>query len=1005
MAAVDDNYNLALQRWNDGEKLQAEQELQELIGWREAADKLLALRLEIADNAFEKEDYDTALEYYGLLPVTAETGVKQETATRGKLYQQAFKALENGDLDTAHKLFASAKGFKDADQRAEKIEKYQQASQLLAEKKYLEAKTVLMNLGDFLDSSTKLETCNQTLYSEASTLLKLNKLAEAYSFFEEISDYSDSAEIIKELDDKYTSAIKLLEEKHFDDAITAFQNLYNFKDSETNVNKARYQKAEALLNDGKYEEAMSAYAILGEYQDSQEKINLCKYNIADQLYSNKEIDAAITAFEEIAAYSDSQERANSIRFEKASALWQSGELQPAAEEFKALGNYKNAAADLVKVSTELAEKSMANKDYAVALAAYQVMEQTDEIKEREYQLAQTCYDEGLFEVATKAYEGLGQYQLSLSKLPIARYAWADQLFKNGQYEEAAEQFVILGDMTDSAERANESVYLLANQFLDAENFDKAKELFGTIANYKDSSTLVKECDYRKAKSLFEEKNYSGAEEIYKVLGNYEDSSTKTQECIYKQAEDLFNKGKYADARTLYAQYDYSDSKEMAKECAYLIAKAQMESKQYAEAESMLGNCSDYKDSETQIKECRYQQGKMLLDNKQYAEALLFYTSLDYKDSEKLFAQCHYELGKIAQVQGDVEGAITQYAYAVNNDDAQEELFALAKDYAAINETEKAIQLLWLIHSKEEAKNLLEELGGLKTQAGQTGIAVLAFLSIDENDLDDITELLKTVPISSFVALLEECKLLPEEMQFSQFILYRYASVLMAVERYEEAYEIYYKIQDYKDTKDILTGDSHLLEILNERVMPFKTKGSLVIFGNYQQEEGVLTPIEWIVLETTEEKSLLISRFALDAIPFGIWDDYWESSSIRSWLNGSFYESAFDYNEQQLILESEIDNSEDGSATTRDKLFLLSLKEVGTYFESKEGRKCKATSLAISKNIYKDDDDNCYWWLRSHGSEKGSMEFISKTGGWGQAWSNSTQYCVRPAFWIDLTKIH
>ena len=88
--------------------------------------------------------------------------------------------------------------------------------------------------------------------------------------------------------------------------------------------------------------------------------------------------------------------------------------------------------------------------------------------------AEACYEEGHYAEATSAYETLGQYELSLSKLPIARYAWADQLFKEGKYAEAAEQFTTLGEMTNSSERAKESTYQLANQQMEAKKIINQK---------------------------------------------------------------------------------------------------------------------------------------------------------------------------------------------------------------------------------------------------------------------------------------------------------------------------------------------------------------------------------------------------------------------------------------------------------------------------------------------------------------------------------------------------
>ena len=287
---------------------------------------------------------------------------------------------------------------------------------------------------------------------------------------------------------------------------------------------------------------------------------------------------------------------------------------------------------MTKVLTEIADNSMANKDYASALSAYQGLEQTAEIKEREYKLAQICYDEGFFEEATSAYESLGQYELSLSKLPIARYAWADQLFKEGEYAKAAEQFALLGDMTDSATRANESIYQLASEKLTAKSYDDAKDLFNSIANYKDAGALTKECDYRKATDLLADGNNKDAETIFKSLGEYSDSQTKAEECIYNQAEILFTAQKYAEAKPLYDEITYSDSQTKSKQCVYSQAEALFIAGKYAEAKPLYDSI-DYSDSQTKSKQCVYNQAEALFAAKKYNDASKMYASIDYLDSK------------------------------------------------------------------------------------------------------------------------------------------------------------------------------------------------------------------------------------------------------------------------------------------------------------------------------------------------------------------------------------
>lgn len=72
-------------------------------------------------------------------------------------------------------------------------------------------------------------------------------------------------------------------------------------------------------------------------------------------------------------------------------------------------------------------------------------------------------------------------------------------------------------------------------------------------------------------------------------------------------------------------------------------------------------------------------------------------------------------------------------------------------------------------------------------------------------------------------------------------------------------------------------------------------GSFYTFGRYPQEMyGGDTPIEWQVLDITNNDILLISRYGLD---FRKYDDSyrhitWEQCTLRHWLNNTFYNEAF-----------------------------------------------------------------------------------------------------------------
>lgn len=156
-------------------------------------------------------------------------------------------------------------------------------------------------------------------------------------------------------------------------------------------------------------------------------------------------------------------------------------------------------------------------------------------------------------------------------------------------------------------------------------------------------------------------------------------------------------------------------------------------------------------------------------------------------------------------------------------------------------------------------------------------------------------------------------------------------------------------------------------------------GDYVLFGRYEQDaEAQNGPeeIKWLVLDGEDGWRLLISGYALDCQPY--YDDNryvaWNRSTIREWLNGSFYEEAFDETERMRILTTTVtaDKNEEydspAGPDTEDKVFLLSLPEAEAFFSSNEDRSCWPTPYARAQGAYANAESGiCWWWLRTPGS--------------------------------------
>lgn len=99
---------------------------------------------------------------------------------------------------------------------------------------------------------------------------------------------------------------------------------------------------------------------------------------------------------------------------------------------------------------------------------------------------------------------------------------------------------------------------------------------------------------------------------------------------------------------------------------------------------------------------------------------------------------------------------------------------------------------------------------------------------------------------------------------------------------------------------------------------------IVRFGTYPQGAEEPEPIEWLVLEERDSKTLLLAKRALDYKSYDNegGDVTWESCTLRSWLNSDFLSQAFTKRELECVVETRIVNADnekcgtDGGGWTR-----------------------------------------------------------------------------------------
>ena len=172
-------------------------------------------------------------------------------------------------------------------------------------------------------------------------------------------------------------------------------------------------------------------------------------------------------------------------------------------------------------------------------------------------------------------------------------------------------------------------------------------------------------------------------------------------------------------------------------------------------------------------------------------------------------------------------------------------------------------------------------------------------------------------------------------------------------------------------------------------------GDEVEYGSY------LGNTTWKVLKKEEGKALLLAKDAIRYAPYNneSEDITWETCSLRTWLNDTYLNCAFNEEERKQIVKTNVENEDnpeygtEGGADTGDLVFLLSIEEAEEYFTDEDSRIAE----------YFGDTEGSWWWLRSPGSRSYSAAYVGSDGSvnYGGDFVDNTRGAVRPALWVNL----
>lgn len=565
--------------------------------------------------------------------------------------------------------------------------------------------------------------------------------------------------------------------------------------------------------------------------------------------------------------------------------------------------------------------------------------------------------------------------------------WRDSQAKIQQCQEHIDQIHLKEEYARMEVIYQEAKHLM-NNLGTPPALKKAAEKFDSIKSYMDSAALSKQCldkvefikknpTYVTACEIFDNSNtfqgapknikaYESAISMFKSLDGFMDSEQRIEQCRAKIVQ-LKEQEELARQREAALRAERQQRKEHRKEVAGKVSKKSLKAAVIVVPVVALAIFLTILFTVI-IPGNKYNAAIALKDEGKYEEAIQAFEALNgFRDSAEQIEICQtaikdakYQAACDLMSQGKYEEAIQAFEALAGHKDSQDQI---QRCRVAIWDREYATALELMQQGKyDEAIAAFEALNGHKDS---------------ENKI-------------------KECYAAKDRA-------YEAAIELIRQGKYDEAIAAFEALKGYKDSAKKIEFANYIKSI---------TLGSSWNLGTYEQDANAANgkeTIEWIILDKKGTQLLLISKYALDCQTYNTENDdvTWETSSLRAWLNATFYGNAFSEQDQALIVQSLVSadlhptHQTPAGNATEDHLFLLSHVEAEKYFTKDADRLCTATPYALSQGARED----CRWWLRTPTYNLRVVSYVSGDGSisrYGDSINNAE--AIRPAMWIDLSQL-
>lgn len=319
-------------------------------------------------------DFDGAIAAFSEVPDFADSG---EMIMQAK-YRKALQLMKEDKFTSAIAVFSEIPEYKDTELKLKQCN-YSIADAYYGQGDFNRAAEIFLGLGDYYNSwdrassaylaiasshvkngeydtavsfepkltTSHIQSLYEVFYEKGATLYGEGKIDDAEVCFSYIKS-TQSIEKVNEI--YYQAAMDFILREKFDEAVTIFETIPEYKDVPEQLIRIEYLRATKLFDEGMYSEASALYETIKDYEDSADMITECSYQIALKAYKEKDYAVSTELFKELIEYKDCKDYYYKSAYNYGTELYNKGKTLDSFNVLYEIKDYMPAYLDLCSKS-------------------------------------------------------------------------------------------------------------------------------------------------------------------------------------------------------------------------------------------------------------------------------------------------------------------------------------------------------------------------------------------------------------------------------------------------------------------------------------------------------------------------------------------------------------------------------------------------------------------------------------------------------------------------------